>query len=524
MLFFVYGGSRVPNVNEAHYVGKAKHFWDSGFCGEDFFFASRDAHTAFFFTVGSLTSFLSLPQVTWAGRLLGWGFLAVTWQRLSSQVLPRRGAALFSAAVWLALIELFQMSGEWIIGGIEAKVIAYGFVFWGLTAFLQSRFTWAWSLFGIGAAFHVLVGGWAVVTAAFALLITQKPGEPWHLSKHGVGCLIGGLASLLGLLPALALNQGVDAATVMAAQEIYVYERLAHHLLISEFPSHFVVRHCLLIGGFLWFWNRLRRHSRDYDRLAAFAAGAIALVVVGAALDLMLGRSERGASLLRYYWFRESDVFVPMAVAIGLAMWLHLTQPRRPAVAKLVFSLSIFLLATHLAVAVTYWQRSWIPQADRQGGLRSLVYYHEWRDVCDWARTSTAPDSVFLTPPEHQTFKWYAHRAEVVNWKDVPQDAGNLLEWSRRLEAVKEWQDSASPALGMQRFHRLQEQYGFEYLITRWPTASPLPQSLQPIYRNRRYAVFRVSDARSDMVPTSRTGHGFPRFDPDQHLARGTQR
>ena len=46
------------------------------------------------------------------------------------------------------------------------------------------------------------------------------------------------------------------------------------------------------------------------------------------------------------------------------------------------------------------------------------------------------PDEVFLTPRHQQTFKWYAERGEVVNWKDVPQDAKNLLEWNRRFQQI----------------------------------------------------------------------------------------
>ena len=50
--------------------------------------------------------------------------------------------------------------------------------------------------------------------------------------------------------------------------------------------------------------------------------------------------------------------------------------------------------------------------------------------------TQTPADALFLTPREQQTFKWYAGRAEIVSWKDVPQDARGLIEWKQRLEEI----------------------------------------------------------------------------------------
>jgi hypothetical protein len=62
--------------------------------------------------------------------------------------------------------------------------------------------------------------------------------------------------------------------------------------------------------------------------------------------------------------------------------------------------------------------------------------FRDWMAVCRWAGASSDPDAVFLTPRHQQTFKWYAGRAEVVNWKDVPQDAASLREWYRRFQQV----------------------------------------------------------------------------------------
>ena len=55
-------------------------------------------------------------------------------------------------------------------------------------------------------------------------------------------------------------------------------------------------------------------------------------------------------------------------------------------------------------------------------------------------RDNTPDDSLFLTPTKQQTFKWYAQRAEVVNWKDVPQDAAGILQWYERVQRFSRMQ------------------------------------------------------------------------------------
>ena len=79
------------------------------------------------------------------------------------------------------------------------------------------------------------------------------------------------------------------------------------------------------------------------------------------------------------------------------------------------------------------------PAADRQAlptvaGQSDVTrqVYQDWVQVCGWIREETPSAAVFLTPRRQQTFKWYAHRAEIVSWKDIPQDALGLIQWHER--------------------------------------------------------------------------------------------
>ena len=82
LVFFVEGGAPVPHNNEAHYLAKAKHYWNPAWCEGDLFLESADPHLVFYWTVGLLTKWFSLPTVAWFGRIAAWSSLAWAWQRL----------------------------------------------------------------------------------------------------------------------------------------------------------------------------------------------------------------------------------------------------------------------------------------------------------------------------------------------------------------------------------------------------------------------------------------------------------
>jgi hypothetical protein len=101
----------------------------------------------------------------------------------------------------------------------------------------------------------------------------------------------------------------------------------------------------------------------------------------------------------------------------------------------------------------------------------------DWGSVCDWIATSTPPGEVLLTPRNQQTFKWYAARGEVVNWKDVPQNAEGIVEWDQRMQDVFPKRVTARGLVshGEPRLMQLGQKYGFRHLVLdRSRSARPL--------------------------------------------------
>ena len=122
-LFFVIAGGAAPDVNEAHYLTKAKSYWQPDWCNRDLFLASADAHLVFYWLFGWVTRIVSLPATAWIGRLVGWTLLAASWMWLISAMEfgKRPGTALLTAAIAATLWEYCSFSGRVDPGGTRSE-------------------------------------------------------------------------------------------------------------------------------------------------------------------------------------------------------------------------------------------------------------------------------------------------------------------------------------------------------------------------------------------------------------------
>ena len=312
--------------------------------------------------------------------------------------------------------------------------------------------------------------------------------------------ILGGLLlSLPGLIPALTLNWGADPQTLRLANQIYVYRRLAHHLDPAQVPVLVIVRFVLL--GTLWLLLCFRWPAEiPWRGLRAFVAAAVIIALSGGAICwLSFYAEDLGAALLRFYWFRLADVAVPMGVALEGTSFVLGRLRWRPAVAKWSLAIALLVAGVHLGahllrLPVAAPPRAYLVYADRSPEER-LDFYADWRDACTWiARPGNVPaDARFLTPMMSHTFKWYAGRAEVANWKEIPQDAVAIVEWWQRIEEVyvvgrKRPEDESLADLGVERLQEVGARYGADYVITVTQPRLDLPV----LYENQTYIIYQL--------------------------------
>jgi hypothetical protein len=583
-VFTLQGAWPVPDVNEPYYLGKAIHYWNSNAFPGDFFMESADTHQVFCFALGWLSLLLPQTAFAWTGRLVTWFLLAWAWRRLSVAAIPRPWYSLLTAALFGCLMERCHMAGEWVIGGVEAKGFAYVLVFLGLESLLRSRWNRALWLFGGASAFHILVGGWSMVAAAATWLWlsraklgvapadddsneTMQPAQACpSLRSLWPGILGGFLLAMLGLIPGLMLDWGVARDTLRQAHSIYVFERLPHHLLLSGMRPEFILRMMLLCVVWLLL-GRLLPTSAVLRRLRAFVAGALLITCVGAGIHLLLlVDRESAAGLLRYYWFRLTDVAVPLGVSLEVAALIarRFSRTRDPCdhPALLVESSGPLVAFPHGNEAALVYDANGLDTAskadrnERRAGMGKwwlalvvvVVAFHlgdlvmtrltpqpprsfkladeaAWQAACDWIVQSgkIPPHATFITPRMCQTFQWDTGRNEVASWKNVPQDAADLVAWWQRMQDLYatgqpppsvRWRESLAE-LGADRLRQLGMIYHADYVIDRTPAqeaqedaqtqarnaapspgndvihrAEETPLDLSEIYRNRSYVIY----------------------------------
>ena len=503
-VFAVQGAWPVPDVNEPYYLGKAIHYWNPDWLQGDFFMESADTHKVFYFTFGWLSLWLSPTMLAWTGRILTWLSLAWAWRRLSSAVIPRHWYSVLTAALFACLMERCHMAGEWVIGGVEAKGFAYAFVFLGLEGLVRNRWNQALLMFGAASALHVLVGGWFVVATALAWLwlkrsesfATPNTADVSHMPPlHTLwpGILGGLLLSLPGLIPSLILDWGVDRETVWQAHQIYVFERLPHHLTLAGIRPTFILRLTLLWGVWLALpW--INRGDETIRRLRALVAGAVAISLIGAAIHLLIPLDRAwAADLLRYYWFRTTDVVLPLGVALEVAALIVVARANRSAVGRRWLAFALLLIGLHLGSHA--WDR-FDPAPPRS---HRIADFDAWRDACRWVAESgeVPPDARFITPRLAQTFKWYTGRDDVATWKDVPQEAHKIVGWWERIQDIyatgqpppsRRWNDPLAK-IGSRRMGQLGTKYGADYTIVQ---RTDPPLNFDVVYHNRTYVVYRL--------------------------------
>jgi hypothetical protein len=406
-----------PGVNEPHYLAKARHFVDPAWCSGDFFLESSNPHLVFYLLVGPLTRVLPFASVALIGRCLCLLLLATGFAALARRLVPDRPAALAAIAAILLAASLGNLSGEWVVGGLESKVLAYGLLAWSAANGLGGRRWLAAVLCGLAVSAHPIVGGWGVVLGVLA--------RPWPIDRARLtqaALLV--LCALPGVIPVLGLLGDGSAK----ADSLQVFARLGHHLVPARFSPAAVAVYCLVLLAWL-LGRRGTKRTREEAWWTRLVLSAVLVAVVGAALALDRPPGDSSLDrlrivLMKFYPYRLVDVLLPAALSITVAGLLArcCSLAQRLAIA-----------ASMLAVALA------LPAADRNPSRLTPEALADWTRTCEWIDTNLPADAIVLTPRGSWAFKWYAQRAEFVVFKDCPQDAAGILEWDRRRQLRGRW-------------------------------------------------------------------------------------
>ena len=479
----------VPGVNEPHYLGKARHFWDPAWCVGDLLHESSNAHAVFYFVMGFWAKWLTLPQLAWFGRAVGYGILAWGWRRSHHALGQAQWFPWWSLLGFLTLASWGNFSGEWMVGGIEGKVFSYGFLLLAFADWQENRPRRAAALARLAVSFHPIAGGWGVLAALCALGWDRVRNHKRFAMSDimAAGMLL--LAALPGLIPAVQLLTAGDPPQVRTnGTFLQVFYRLQHHLDPMVFPLRSYACYATLCAALLVMMRAMSGSiaGRTWLRMVfwacLFAAGGFLAGYGPRPAKLMPYYLER-MNLLKFYPFRLFDVIIPVTAAMQCTAWAsHLLMNRSLRIQRLAGLFSLMLLLAAL-----------IGGESRRHQMQKATVFDspEWIDVCHWLRDRIPVTALVQTPVRNQNFKWHAERAEYVAYKDVPQDNAGLVEWNRRMLFLDKWykQHRADGIYSNDELRALRAEIGITHILT----DRLGPFELPACYTNARFRVYDLT-------------------------------
>ena len=527
--------------NQVTYLIPALRRLDPELFSRDWFAVQTTQYHPVFAELGA--ALLSLDRRGWAVAL---GLtLTVTCAMLCLFGLARRlvgaraGVAVFFALV--ALTFATQTRGPALTyvfaRELQPSSLSSACLLAAVLAFSAGRFLASSVLLGLGGLFHLnflLLAG-----AAFALAHVLLGRE--RLAVRLAAQLVFPAACAALFLPTF-LKAGAPGANAALGRHIYLAIRAPHHFVLGPQLAQFaplVAWLCLgasavvpllrapgrepwlrlgacatamsavVIAGtlaalateraaplFAW---RLAPHAELLLALASIAAGV--RVVLDRSLATYFGRNARAAVALGFVlvvgtYLARRDLLPAQVVGLaglgGAAAW-RLLPKLRDGKAALVTGAAFALL---VGFAVGPLSRI---------GLHSSLFAppSPARALHGFMRERTPKQSLFLTPPDEDSLRFFGERAIVVDWKGNPAVPGEVLEWYRRLEDVTGrpgFTDESAlrgyDELDPGRLEALHARYGFDYAVLRRGHEDRF-RLYTRVFEDRKYVVIELAPGKS---------------------------
>lgn len=394
-------------------------------------------------------------------------------------------------------------AGEWLVGGFEAKAVAYGLILLAIGLMLRRCYRLMALLLGLATSFHVLVGGYTFLTVLGWLVLRRKTRLQ---SLRELGWIVAIYLAASAFAIKLLLEQLFLPTSTgpLLPSYIYVFLRNPHHLNPLSWASDWWVNlmaYLLILlssVGVIWRNRPFGKLSEQYvARMGLFEFTLISLIPF--ILGLAIAPFDSQGRLLQYYPFRLGDVMLPLNTCLLFACALKQTFARKARWALLL--VCILLLNCIVRPQFVIFQDS--VQAIRQFPSEQQEVDPEWKNLCDWVRNNTPKDAIFVSPPvEFVNFTWLAERPTIAKFKLVPNTKAAILPWYERLcdlsgsfrwlDVLKNFGKQLSDGynrLTTSQAEALMVKYQADYLVTRIQHQLNLPVA----YSNQFYILYKKS-------------------------------
>ncbi len=417
-------------------------------------------------------------------------------------------------AAALAVIVALVLTPQWTLGGndlahrmLVPSMLGWGLGLWGVHALLHERPVRAAALLGLAAWMQPLVGLQLAGLFGLVLLLQELGREEREPALRRLA-LFAGLfvvfaAPAVGPLVygqfAEAVPRPADAPSLFYILAAF---RAPHHYLPDAFSTHAAVRFGALAGAGLFALafpsvRKMLAHLR-------LLFGALLMIAVLCGVGYVFTEIRPTLFITKLQLFKltvTAKVLLVIILSGAFSLWLPTAPWRRLRLAMMRPWPALLALAGWTVVFVglitekDFVTERILPIARQGTAVERLER---------WARTQTATDAIFATPPSFSGFRSQAQRAIVVNFKAYPFRDRYMYEWYRRLTdlapidpperggaALLPDLDAAYEALSAEDLRVLSERYGFGYVVRHTPLRPPR-RGFRAVYRNDEWTVYRV--------------------------------
>lgn len=421
-------------VNEADVLPLARQHVDPGWIPGDWYLNQPASYRLLFEGLaGRLIVAWGFLATSLVGRLVCYSLVATALVLIGEKLKLKFLPLVCAIALFIAGQTQGVIASEWILGRLEAKALAYGFVLLSFWLLLAGRYRWMALLLGIATSFHVLVGGWSCLIAAGTLALDPQ-ARPRLVRQGGWLLLIYLCGSLFAIQPVWVQLVAATPAAALSPSAIYVFLRLPHHLNPLIWSAWFG-RLILFLLAFGAIQPVLRRQAGALGEAGSGLEAQMQLArltwvsLVPFLGGLLVTPFDQDGRLLQYYPFRVGDVLLPLATYLLLAAGLQNSLAQGSAAwRRRIAAVSLgLLLAAGLVQSV-------IASKQLFALSRFPALEPEFKQLCAWVKQETPAGSTVITSPvDFVEFTWLAERPTIAKYKLLPQTKAGILEWYERL-------------------------------------------------------------------------------------------
>lgn len=402
--------------------------------------------------------------------------------------------------VWVAILVSLIVFNDYTLGNVElqsdcfqASLLSVAIVAWGIHFFLETKIVLSSVLMSMATFFQLLDGLDVMIVLccilAFQIISGKEKVKTILLFTLPYACTAG-----LYLVMIFIQKQGSADITNEELFEILFLFRHPHHFIFSSFP---IVKTAV----FLFFASiallRLKAISKPLWLFAAIAI--VGSFIYAISVDVM-----HNIFIANFQFYKLSPWVKFLGVVCFLATLEHLLLRYCERYIYQLQKSTSLLLSIVTVFLIILSGRQFLPY-HVPFQLPFLSYKDDLLQACDWIKSNTPSDAVFIQDFDNTELKFYAQRSSYVEFKANVRHKSKVREWFLRINEVyfpdglPETKGFNLRVQGQQNFlfisnERLQllKSKGVTHMLRSEKEKTVIHTTAKKIFTNSGYAVYQL--------------------------------